>query len=396
MAKSSLLRVMISSRCLVDFDGRQLSEIRKELKQEIEALTLFNRRVFEVWINEDAPPKEGSSDSWEVCLQAVRDCDILIVLANGSAGWAKEGGGIGLCHAEMMEGLRSAPGKVRVIDLDPVPIDESTEEGRRNKLFQEYVKKRGIFHGRGVAETADQLKELVREALHAAIISLAQEGVWGLSTNTPYIGAALDWNRLDFEAREEIMTSVLKDAILERRDKKESGRDLIISLGGERVLLIPHAIPAALSIGPAKEMVGQPFLEDYEYNNELMRNQCGGPVHIIACYKNATELQAIKILGFPDATVITAPFGVFVADNIQKVQFAFITNCRDEASTRHGMQRFFDWLEQSGEEDYVARRARARAAIVRVIAENISPQVPKAPKRTKPAETVISSPYNIA
>ena len=58
--------------------------------------------------------------------------------------------------------------------------------------------------------------------------------------------------------------------------------------------------------------------------------------------------------GFPDATVVSAPFGVFVADNIQKVQFAFIVNCRDEANTRHGVQRFFEWLAQTGEESLVA------------------------------------------
>ena len=139
----------------------------------------------------------------------------------------------------------------------------------------------------------------------------------------------------------------------------------------QKVLLIPHAIPAALSIGPAKEMVGQPFLYDHEYSAQLVRNNCGGPMHIIACQKTATELQAIKILGFPDATVISAPFGVFVADNIQKVQFAFIINCRDETTTRHGTQRFFTWLEQSGEDKYVAKRARARAAIVKAIADNI-------------------------
>lgn len=79
-----------------------------------------------------------------------------------------------------------------------------------------------------------------------------------------------------------------------------------------------------------------------------------------------------KLLGYPDATVIATPFGVFVADNIQMVQFVLITNCRDESSTRHGLQRFFDWLEQSGEENYVACRAEARAAIVRVIADYIN------------------------
>src|SRR5205085_3247372 len=113
----------------------------------------------------------------------------------------------------------------------------------------------------------------------------------------------------------------------------------------------------------AKEMVGQPFLRDHELV-ESLKGSRGGPVHVIACHKTATEAQATRLLGFPDATVVSSPFGVFVADNIQKVQFAFIVNCRDETNTRHGAQRFFKWLSETGEEALVASRAIARARIV--------------------------------
>ena len=112
MARSSLLKVMISSRCMVDFDGKQLSDIRRELKQEIEEFTFFGNQMFEVWINEDTAPQGAKRDSWDVCIQAVRECDILLVLSNGNAGWAKAAGDIGICHAEMMTGLSEAPGKV--------------------------------------------------------------------------------------------------------------------------------------------------------------------------------------------------------------------------------------------------------------------------------------------
>jgi hypothetical protein len=101
----------------------------------------------------------------------------------------------------------------------------------------------------------------------------------------------------------------------------------------------------------------------------LISNKCGGPLHIIACHRTATETQAIKLLGFPDATVVSAPFGVFVADNIQKIQFVFIVNCRDESTTRHGVQRFFEWLEQTGEDVLIAQRAKSRASIVKAIAK---------------------------
>jgi len=369
MAKSTKLRVMISSRCNdgfpADGTGRPLSEVRKELKTEIESVEVFGRKVFEVWINEDTPPQGGTWDTWDVCLQAVKDCDILIALSNGNAGWAQNDGDIGICHAELMTGLTQAPGKVRLIALGEVAVTK-TPEGRRNERFQEYVKSQSLFRG-GTVATEDALKVRVNEAIHDSLITLAQAGVRETSKGRFHSGQALDWSRLDFRARREEMRRVLRDTMCRRTGSSENGDHLIVKFGRTEVLVVPDAIPAALTVGAAKEMVGQPFLRDHELSGGL-KGGCGGPVHIIGCHKTATETQATKLLGFPDATVVSAPFGVFVADNIQKVQFAFIVNCRDESTTRHGVQRFFDWLSQTGEETLVAERARARARIVSAIA----------------------------
>jgi hypothetical protein len=363
---------MFSSRCddgfPLDKTGQLLSKIRKELKDEVEKLEVLGKNVFDVWINEDAPPQAGDLDSWEVCLQSVRDCDILIVLSNGNAGWAKAGGDIGICHAELMTGLSQAPGKVRLIALGNIPITK-TPEGQRNKRFQDYVANQSLFRG-GTVDTIATLKARVKDALFDALITLAQAGVRESGKGRFYSGQALDWTRLDFRARQREMGLVLRDAMHQRDGSTEDGEHLLVKLGGSDILIIPHAIPAALSVGPARDLVGQPFLQDHEMSSVLRGNR-GGPVHIIACHKTATEAQATKLLGFPDATVVAAPFGIFVADNIQKVQFAFIVNCRDEANTRHGAQRFFEWLVQTGEEIYVAERAKARARIVRAIAKEL-------------------------
>jgi hypothetical protein len=69
-----------------------LSAIRKELKSEIEALEVFGKKVFDVWINEETPPQG--------------DCDIFVALSNGNAGWAKDAGDVGICHAELMTAQR--------------------------------------------------------------------------------------------------------------------------------------------------------------------------------------------------------------------------------------------------------------------------------------------------
>ena len=116
MAQSKKIKVMLSSRCNDRFPAdsdQTLSSIREQLKREIEGTKLFGKQVFEVWINEDAPPADGMQDSWDACLQAVRDCDVLLVLSNGNAGWARGEGDIGICHAEYMEGLATTRGKVR-------------------------------------------------------------------------------------------------------------------------------------------------------------------------------------------------------------------------------------------------------------------------------------------
>ena len=376
MAKSSKLRVMISSRCNDRFpqkSGRVLSDIRKDLKKEIEALEVFGEPIFEVWINEDTPPQGGTWDSWDVCLQAVDDCDVLIALSNGNAGWAENGGDIGICHAELSRGLSRAPGKVRLISLGNIATPD-TAEGERNKRFQEYVNRQSLFRGGNVATEAD-LKARVKEAVRDALIMLAQAGVRESSKGRFHSGEALDWARLDFAARQKAMKNVLREAMRQRAGSSTDGEHLFVQLGGVDILCVPAAIPAALTVSAAKEMVGQPFLRDHELSSTLTKvkgkKKRGGPIHVIACHKGATEAQATRLLGFPDATVVSAPFGIFVADNVQKVQFAFIVNCRDESTTRHGVQRFFEWLAQSGEEALVAERAKARGRIVAAIAKEV-------------------------
>lgn len=371
MAKSSKLRVMLSSRCNDNFPVGAttiLTEIRRKLKSEIEAMEIAGRKAFEAWINEDAPPSGGTWDSWDVCIQAVKDCDILIVISNGNAGWANGSGDIGICHAEMMTGLSVAPAKVRLIVLDDVVIAKGAAS-IRNKRFQDELSRQSLFRGGAVTSVSD-LKARVKEALYDAVVALAQAGVRDAAKGKFHSGAALDWSRLDFSARQAEMVRVLREALLARTGSTEDSGKVFVCLDGHEILVEPHAIPAALTVGPARELVGQPFLRDHLLASCLTGKR-GGPVHIIACHKTATESQATKLLGFPDATLVAAPFGVFVADSIQKVQFAFITNCRDETNTRHGLQRCLEWLGQTGEEKLVAERAQARARIVRAIAKEV-------------------------
>lgn len=372
MAKSSKLRVMVSSRCLDFFPADQkttrLSDIRRDLKTEIEKIELAGKQLFEVWINEETDPQGGTWDSWDVCMQAVRDCDVLIAISNGNAGWADSAGAVGICHAELMTGLATSPAKVRLISLENIPIAKNAE-GKRNERFQQYVSKQSLFRGADVV-TIDDLKKRVLAALRDSVLCLAQAGVRDASRGRFHSGEALDWSRLNFESRQAEMVRVLREALLARSGSQEDEGKVFVGVAGAEILFEPHAIPAALSVAPARELVGQPFLRDHLLASALVSKR-GGPVHIIACHRTATESQAARLLGFPDATLVSAPFGIFAADPVQKVQFAFITNCRDESNTRHGLQRFLEWLSQTGEDVLLVKRAEARSRIVRAVAKEV-------------------------
>jgi hypothetical protein len=386
MATSSKIKVMISSRCNDPFPAGELTtltDVRRELKREIEAVEIFGKKIFEVWINEEAPPKGGTWDSWDVCLEAVADCDILLVISNGNAGWVMGPGEIGICHAELMAGLSRSPGKVSLILLEPVSSKDSAQ-GARNKRFQDYLAAQSLFHGCTVKTVAD-LKNRVREALHDALLNLVQRGVRESSKGKFHSGEALDWSRLDFAARQEAMIRVLHDAVHGRPKATDIDDAVSLPIVGTAVCFVPTAAPAALTVSAAREMVGQPFLQDHELFPALSSKGSAGPVHLIACHKTVTEAQAVRLLGFPDATVVSAPFGVYVADDVQNIQMVLIANCRDETTTRHGVQRFFEWLEQTGEADHLARRARSRTKIIKVISEERSPKIASAATRLSKA-----------
>ena len=149
--------------------------------------------------------------------------------------------------------------------------------------------------------------------------------------------------------------------------KEEVG--VFVPFNEEHSILVKcHAVPDSMTVSAAKEMIGQPFLHDYKDNNFLGDNYVG-TVHLIACYSKVTEAQTRKLIGCPDVMIVSPPFGIYAVEHIQKIQLVLISNCRDDTSTRNGVQRFFTWLEQSGESDDMLKRAIYRTKIIKTIAE---------------------------
>ena len=363
---------MISSRANSPvFGGREtLSDLRKELAQSLQEELLLGERLFDVWIHETARAAPGTRGAWEESMKQVRDADVMLVLYDGEAGWAIEAGEVGICHEEMREALDTAPGKVRILALEPLaPLPRAnTAEGKRDRRFRTYVEERNLLHGQA-ARDREELKTVAFATLRSAIAELVALGVREAGRGRFYTGEALVWSRLDFAHRKHEMERVAQEAILGRHGARRCDATRIaIDLGAGSVLFEIQAIPAAMGVAAAREMVGQPFLRDHEAAALLQSEKADGPVHLVLCHRGITESQGMRVLGFPDATVVSPPFGLYVVDDVQNIQLVFVANCRDETATRYGVQRFFDWLRGTGERDRLAMRAGARRRIVEAIA----------------------------
>jgi hypothetical protein len=348
-----------------DGGSMTLSEFRVKAKQAIEAFEIFGQPSFECWVHEDEPPMAAGTDFWEYCRTAVRARDIILVLFNGNAGYAKDESDIGICHAELMAAREIGGARVRIIDVSQANFGNVSGSKARNQRFQHYIRDQEL--GVRFAANNEEARERLLEALQDAVVAMVREGSASSRKSRYDTGAPLDWSRMDFAGRKGAMEKVL-GAALKENGAKIIGPGHVHQIDGAPIFVRCHAIPAAMTVAAAREMVGRPFLNDHKLAVHLKETVLG-PVHLIACQKGVTERQASTLLGFPDATLVTPSFGVYVADNIQKIQLVLLANCRDESSTRYAAQRFFDWLRHTGEARYFRSRAAGRRTIVLAIAE---------------------------
>lgn len=331
---------------------------------------MLGSQLFDVWINEDAAPAEATADLWEECLNQVVKCDMMLVLYNGNSGWAKEDGGIGICHAELQAGLSAAPAKLRMIRLPLAPLGSGVIRSR-NERFRNYVEAHMPTTG-AATFSGEEVIQRCCEALRDALGRMVRLGVREARRGRYHRGDALDWQRLDFAERSRRMKTATEEAFLDRQGTAVLSDGIVtVPFAGTPVVVVCHSVPDALSLPAAQAAVGQPFLFDHQHVPYLRQRRVG-PIHVLACHQGATNAQARRLLGFADATIVQAPFGIYVADQIQKVQLVLFTQCRDPTAVRHGVQRFFDWLEQAAEARALAERARGRKRIVVAIAKEVS------------------------
>jgi hypothetical protein len=370
MAKSSKIKVMISSRGndlfpLSSKSGVRLSDVRVKLKREVEASLVLGERPYEIWIHEKAT-EDAELDSWDECLRQARECDIFIAFYNGNAGWAgPQGGTVGICQAEFNTAYSHTPGKVFIVNIYE-PASTKVPSSPADKEFQKLIESQSRF-GRCLKDPTS-LESEIRRTIVEATVKMVQRGVKEANRGKGYIGPALEWNRQSYSQRQVSMIAAVRSALKPRVSEKHANTCTAI-VDRSQISFRLGAVPDSISIATAREMVGQPHLADH-VSIEPLTKADGGPVHIIACHKGVTEAQAQRLLGFPNATIVNAPFGVYVLDPIQAIQLVLISNCSDETETRHGVQRFLAWLPQAGQSEALVRFAKKRKEVVRFLAQS--------------------------
>ena len=166
-----------------------MSEIRVQLKREIESVTIFKQAIYDVWINEKEE-EDGSRQAWDHCMDQARDCDVFIALYNGNAGWADTSGTIGICHAEFEAANDRAPGKVFIVNIYE-PGAKSAPVRATDLAFQNDIQRLRKFDARA-AIGEKQLLEVVRKTVADSTVKMVQRGVRDANRGTSYVGPALD------------------------------------------------------------------------------------------------------------------------------------------------------------------------------------------------------------
>jgi hypothetical protein len=145
-------KIFISSRnndniIINGIPGDNLTEIRRRIKKELEDIKFLGKEFFDVRINEDFGAS-ATTDSYNACLQEVRDSDFTIALYNGASGWAPAGMDLGICHAELDTAMNISTRKTAIIDISKyfkiVPVNK--DEVHRNDLFRQYLLDQNTFN----------------------------------------------------------------------------------------------------------------------------------------------------------------------------------------------------------------------------------------------------------
>ena len=361
------LKVFISSRNkdLLEIggkDGESLTDIRVWLRDELEKFKLFGKDFLDVRINETFG-SDTTSDSYNTCLNEVKESDLIIALYNGVAGWAPTGIDLGICHSELAAGLDISTKKTMIINIEKYFKISTTDadEKIRNEKFKKYIEPLNKFTN-PLKVTGEQTSDNFKKTLLKSVIEIIYKSVldrikisntyYNLSGNNK---VSLDWKKLKYSDRDKLIVDKLKTLIL-----GNANFSTYVSQA--------FSIPDNMSVEDAKSFTGRPFLKDQDFIPPGSATHIG-PLHFIGVYGNATEIQVKNLIGFPDITTIREDFGLYVWEQNTHVQLVFLIDCKNPEAIESNFLLFNNWCESSGEIDNIKKRGEARFHILKAINE---------------------------
>lgn len=365
------LKIFISSRnddkvVLNGVEGSSLTDIRKYLKKEIESIKLFDQDFFTVRINEDFGANT-SADSYNKCLEEVKDSDFLISLYNGSAGWAPKGIDLGICQAELEEAMNISTRKASIIDISKYFSlkTKDPEEKKRNEAFRIFMDETGIFNNPLKVAAGKATDDGFKNELLSSIKNIIYQHIierFRLSNVYYNISGdnriSLNWKKLKYTDRDTNIRNILNQLVSANPD---------FNIFEYRVF----SVPDQMSVEDAKAYTGRPFLKEQEFIRMPVKGKKvkHGPVHFIGVYGNATEIQVKKLIGFPDVSTMKDDFGIYVWEQNTHIQLIFLTECKTPSATKAKFQLFYNWCRFNREYQNIKKRASARYHILKSINE---------------------------
>lgn len=369
MAKDRI-KLMISSRCSdqirIGTQTMRFTELREKVLAELDKLEFLGRNLFDIEISEYFT--EALDDtSWEDCLIKIRESDLILIWFTGHEGYKDAGKSIGICYAEYLESLQSNPSRVYLLDFREYEILDAKGNLLTNKVKTEspfakavqqkdkWLNKNSFTKVKDLSELSMRVTEKCKIILREAILRFVFEGSKSFRINKGLFGEGLKWSKLNHRFRNEAMVHYLSASVksfLEQDDFKQLEKSFKI-----------YAIPDAMSVAEAREMVGRPFLMDHKEVKKIKL----GPIHLIGVYKNATESQIRDTIGHQEVAIIQDGFGYYVWDLINHNQLIYLTNCKDPQITIMQVDAFFTWLRVNDETTSIIDRAERRFKILKEI-----------------------------
>lgn len=335
-----------------------LKELRKHLKEKIEASELFEERIWDIIINEtdfDSPIGQVAFDN---CMKKMRESNVIIILYNGEAGWGIDDNSNGICHEEFLIAEREFSGMGFVLDLRKYfNLNSTGDQEEKNRSFEIDIEA-SFNHMESPDDSIETVNELfdfilsqVKRYLLASI-SASFKTQKRISSASSVFGTTLDWSKLSYPEREEGLKTELVKTFTSLPEF-------------EPVLKAYHGIPDHMSIADARNRIGRPFV--YEHKSIINKKEISGIVHFIAVYGNVSEIQAKNLVGYPDITVIKGPFGFYLWEKNVHIQIFFLRNCINPQTVRTRLSEVINWLNSSREKTKILKRAEARYSILRAI-----------------------------